>query len=281
KSGRADRRGGNRIAIFLLGTWAVSWALGSRHWFDVNEETNRFFRLLALALLNVGFTWLFYLALEPFVRRQSPDTLIGWTRLLVGHLRDPRVGRDILIGVASGVLFALVASLDAVLPLLTGAPPEQPRTSDMAYFMGGRYAIADMLRVLANALQNAMLGTFTFVIVLAIVRRQWLAATLVLVLVCGLIVADADIRNIWFAVGRVAVLGALLIAVFLRFGLLALASALYVNAVLHAVPLTIDLSRPHAGVSTVAILLVAALAVYGFRVSGAGAGMFRRLFAVP
>ncbi len=198
----------------------VSWAFGSRHWFDVNEETNRFF-------------------------------------------------------------MALAASLDTFLPLLAGAPPEQPRTSDMAYFADGRYAIADMLRVLANALQNAMLGTFTFVILLAIVRRQWLAATLVLVFVCGLILPDSDIRSIWFAVARVAVLGALLIVVFLRFGLLALASALYVNAVLQSVPLTADLSRPHAGVSTLAILLVAGLAVYGFRASRVGEGMFRRLFAAP
>ena len=279
KTGRADRRGANRIVIFLLGTWVVSWALGARHWFDVNQETNRFFMLLALALLNVGFTWLFYLALEPFVRRQSPDMLIGWTRLLVGQVRDPRVGRDVLIGAATGVLFALAASLDTFVPVATGAAPQPPRTSDMAYFVGSRYAIADMLRVVANALQGAMLGTFMYVILRAIVRRQWLAATLVLVFLCGLFVADLDVRSIWFAFGRAALLGALLMIVFLRFGLLALASALYVNALLRSVPLTIDLSRPHAGVSTLAILLVAALALSAFRISGAGQGMFRRLFA--
>jgi serine/threonine-protein kinase len=167
KAGRADRRGANRIAIFLLAVWSVAWALGSRHWFDVNEETKRFFNLLAFALLNVGFTLLFYLALEPFVRRQSPDMLIGWARLLAGHLRDPRVGRDMLIGAAAGVFLVLAPSLDALVPVLTGAQPEQPKTSDMAYFIGARYAIADIVRVLANALQGAMIGAFMYVLLLA------------------------------------------------------------------------------------------------------------------
>ena len=279
KAGRADRRGAGRIAIFLLAVWAVAWALGSRHWFDVEEETNRFFILLAFALLNVGFTWLFYLALEPFVRRQSPDTLIGWTRLLVGHLRDPRVGRDILIGVATGVFFVLVSSLETFIPALTGAAPSQPVTSDMEYFLGARYAIATMLRVLPNALQGAMLGTFMYVVVLAIVRRQWIAATLVMLFVCGIILAESEVVTIWVALVLAALLGAVAIVVFLRFGLLALAAALYVNAVLQSVPLTIDLSRPHAGVSTLAILLVAALAIFAFHTSRAGEGMFRGLLA--
>jgi hypothetical protein len=74
-------------------------------------------------------------------------------------------------------------------------------------------------------------------------------------------------------------IGVVMIVVFLRFGLLALACAIYVNAVLSVVPLTADLSRPHAGVSTLAVLFVAALALYAFRVSGACDGMFRRLFA--
>jgi hypothetical protein len=65
--------------------------------------------------------------------------------------------------------------------------------------------------------------------------------------------------------------------VFLRFGLVALATALYVNQVLNVVPLTIDLARPHAGVSTLAILIVVALGVYGFTTSRAGDGLLRRL----
>ena len=47
------------------------------------------------ALFNAGVLWLTYLGLEPYVRRFSPDSLIGWTRLVAGGWRDPRVGRDV------------------------------------------------------------------------------------------------------------------------------------------------------------------------------------------
>jgi Protein kinase domain len=273
RSGRADRRGANRIALFLLAVSLTSWALGARHSFDVDEETGRFFIAVAFSLLNVGFTWLFYLALEPFVRRFSPDMLIGWTRLLVGQLRDPRVGRDVLIGVATGVFFALVASADTLAPALA-APPQQ---TNMDYFIGARYAISRVVRVLPNALQAAMLGTFMYVVLLAIVRRPWIAATAVLIFVCGVILAEAGDDSIWLSVAFAAVLGSVTMVVFLRFGLLALASALFANQVLNTVPLTIDLSRPHGGISALAMLIVAAMAVYAFYISRAGAGMFRRL----
>ena len=48
--------------------------------------------------------WLFYLGIEPAVRRRWPQLLVGWTRLLDGRWRDPLVGRAVL----SGLLFALV-----------------------------------------------------------------------------------------------------------------------------------------------------------------------------
>ena len=56
-----------------------------------------------LALLWGGFTWLIYIGLEPYVRRVWPRTLISWTRLLSGQVRDPLVGRDVLIGMLVGV----------------------------------------------------------------------------------------------------------------------------------------------------------------------------------
>jgi len=277
KSGRGDRRGANRIALFLLAVSLASWALGARHSFDVEVETGRFFFALAFSLLNVMFTWLFYLALEPFVRRFSPDMLISWTRLLAGQLRDPRVGRDVLIGVATGVFFAVVVSMGTLVPAVTGGALPPPQTSRMEYFLGARYALAAILRVFPNALQSAMLGTFMYVVLLAIVRRRWIAAALVLAFVCGVIIAEGGDESVWLTLAFAAVLSTVTMFVFLRFGLVALATALYVNQVLSVVPLTIDLARPHAGVSTLAILIVVALGVYGFTTSRAGDGLLRRL----
>ena len=40
-----------------------------------------------LTLFYASIVWLFYLALEPYVRRLWPELLIGWTRLLSGNLK--------------------------------------------------------------------------------------------------------------------------------------------------------------------------------------------------
>jgi tRNA A-37 threonylcarbamoyl transferase component Bud32 len=277
RSGRADRRGADRVAVFLMAANLGAWALAARHSFDVDDEGARFLMVLAFSLLNVGATWVFYVALEPFVRRLSPDMLIGWTRLLVGQVRDPRVGRDVLIGVATGVLFVLVVSSEPIVAFFTGARTLEPRVSNMDYFVGARYALANFLRLVPNALQTAMLGTFFYVILLAIVRRAWIAAALALVFVCALILAETGEEGTWLTVASAIAVGVVTMVVFVRFGLLAFATALYVSQALTIVPLTIDLSRPHAGVSTLALLMIASLAVYAFHVSRAGEGMLRRL----
>jgi hypothetical protein len=66
---------------------------------------------------------LLYVALEPFVRRVSPERLVSWTRLLAGDVRDPMVARDVLVGVA--IAFASLGL--ALLPMtLVARPPLLP-----------------------------------------------------------------------------------------------------------------------------------------------------------
>jgi hypothetical protein len=82
---------------------------------------------------------------------------------------------------------------------------------------------------------------------------------------------------VWIVLTLAAVLSAVTMFVFLRFGLLTLATAFLVMQILNTVPLTLDLSRPHAGVSSLALAIVAGLAVYAFHVSRAGEGLLRRV----
>ena len=51
-----------------------------------------------------GFSWLSYVAFEPHARRLWPRTLLSWARVLAGRVRDPLVGRDVLVGVLAGVV---------------------------------------------------------------------------------------------------------------------------------------------------------------------------------
>lgn len=40
-----------------------------------------------------------YIALEPHVRRRWPQSMVTWSRLLSGQIRDPLVGSHMLIGI--------------------------------------------------------------------------------------------------------------------------------------------------------------------------------------
>jgi len=55
---------------------------------------------LGHALVHGVAMALAYLAIEPYVRRLWPSVLVSWARLIAGRVKDPIIGRDILVGVA-------------------------------------------------------------------------------------------------------------------------------------------------------------------------------------
>ena len=129
-----------------------------------------------------------------------------------------------------------------------------------------------------NSLQAAMIGTFAYVMVLALVRRRWVAAAAIVTLMTLVILVEDEGSIRSFSVIVLAVfLAAPAIYVFLRFGLLAIAAALMTNQAFFIVPLTADLTKPHAVVSTVTILTLMAVAAYAFYISKAGDGLLKRL----
>ena len=91
KLGRGDRRGAFRAASAVFFLMLGAWLLGDTHVASTGVEQARLFSAIGSALFSAGLLWLTYLGLEPYVRRFSPDSLIGWTRLVAGGWRDPRV----------------------------------------------------------------------------------------------------------------------------------------------------------------------------------------------
>ncbi len=65
----------------------------------IGDAIGLFILAVSTALFISGVTWMLYMAVEPWVRRHWPKTMISWSRLLSGQARDPLVGRDILFGV--------------------------------------------------------------------------------------------------------------------------------------------------------------------------------------
>jgi hypothetical protein len=87
-------------------------------------------------LFTSGLVWLGYVAIEPFVRRQWPQVLVSWARLLAGDWRDPLVGRDIVIGCTAGVLVACLERMENFAPALLGYSEPSLDTPDL-YAMNG------------------------------------------------------------------------------------------------------------------------------------------------
>jgi tRNA A-37 threonylcarbamoyl transferase component Bud32 len=278
RSGRADTAGAARLARALVVIWLASWIIGARHVVEIDAETDLFFQFLSIALLNVVFTWLFYLALEPFVRRYCPDFLISWSRLLQGHYRDPRVARDLLIGLAGGLLLGLTTLSVAQLGPLFGGPPPSPRLSSVEFMLGPAAVVSSMLRVIPNALQGAMVATFAYVLLLAAAgRRRWVPILLMVLLFLGVIVSEGSGDQVLVNAAFGLLLAVPVIFIFVRYGLVASATMLGTNILLNTTPLTLNFSRLHAPASLILMVLLLGTALFAFHQTRAGAGLLKRL----
>src|SRR5262249_13990313 len=138
-----DREGALRFAAALFGLEMVLWLFETRHLPEFGHELQLFTAGFLRALLDGTVVWLFYVALEPYVRRFWPDALITWNRLPAGRYGDPRVGRDVLVGVAVIALWTATQSLLqwAAQGLGTPLPPRQQALTPDS-LLGGRHVIA-------------------------------------------------------------------------------------------------------------------------------------------
>jgi eukaryotic-like serine/threonine-protein kinase len=270
--GRGDRRGALRISTFAFVLSLFSWVAAAHHVADLLPEFWMLLSALGLALLSGTFVWVAYMALEPYVRRRWPDLLISWTRLLSGRFRDPLVGRDVLIGLLFGGVWAIVLQIDNGLPWFWNVPGMTPVPADTSTLAGpGRLASWLLDRLGVSTIQ-ALAVMALLILSWVIVRRLWLAVGLAgLILVLG----ELSGENIAVELPMAIALGSLTIFVAARFGLVALAFTQLTRNLLLSAPLTLDFSRWYAGRSMFVLVVLASLAVYGFHTSLGGRPAFR------
>ena len=109
-----------------------------------STNSQLFMEFLAWGLVLSCFFWVLYIALEPYVRRRWPATLVSWSRLLAGGFRDPLVGRDVLVGCLFGAFVAAIGNLGWFVPSWLGHLPAQPLSGPEWQFLGARAIIADI-----------------------------------------------------------------------------------------------------------------------------------------
>src|SRR5262249_51745797 len=142
--GRGDRRGALRLAAFVGATTLAGWAFGATH-VGSSDELRLIVQAVGLSLFAAGLVGILYLAIEPFVRRPWPQSIVYWTRVRAGQLRDPVVGRDILIGVLTGIGWTLLSGLRQA------AVPPQAGVLRLGSLLGARFAASFILENLFTA----------------------------------------------------------------------------------------------------------------------------------
>ena len=110
KAGRTDLRGAARLGAGVCGCSLISWGVTAHH-VPTHEYLAPLFRALSSALTVGILAAVLYMAMEPFIRRRWPESLISWTRVLSGRIRDPLVGGHVLVGAAVGIGLTLWSML--------------------------------------------------------------------------------------------------------------------------------------------------------------------------
>jgi hypothetical protein len=178
----------------------------------------------------------FYLAIEPFVRRNWPDALISLTRLQSGRLRDT---------IASHILAGL-AVLSALQVVNTTAELNGQQWEAVASDLLGVGSVAQFLGFLFGNIGNAVVVVMGYCLIVVLLRwallpvmkgRLWVADSIAVMLAALPVVLNAGIpaQNIGGAVAA-AFSYALLLWTFRRFGLLAGATLMIVSALIAVGP---------------------------------------------
>jgi len=277
RTNRADRRGAARLASVVAAAGVVSWLVGAHHSASPTTEYESLFRSGGAIALSTLMIWSLYLALEPYVRRFWPDSLLGWSRLVSGHIRDPRVGRDVLIGSALGVGVALVAvGRSTIIAWLGYQPPTALFGREPVGLAGAGDLISGWMNVLVSSVQTALLFLLVLVLVRLALRRVWAAAIVSVPLMSIPFLAQAGTTNTPLIYLFVLAAGAILTFVSFRFGLLALATALVVSTLLVVVPLRSDPSHWAASSGNWTLTMLIAVACLAFYASRAGQPLLSR-----
>ncbi|HKR31175.1 MAG TPA: serine/threonine-protein kinase, partial [Terriglobales bacterium] len=266
---RSDLSAAWRIGTFYFIVDMVVWALRAHFVAGVGS-----FGLLLLAICGSLFlsvtVAVLYLALEPYVRRHWPQTIISWTRLLHGRWRDPLVGKDVLIGILEGLLINLIfygyGTILARLgdPLIWG---------DLSFLLGARHVMGNYLVRVLWEFQGTLIFFFVLFLLRVLLRKTWLA-TLVFVGI-WVFYKSLGAQHLALHIPTMVLLYGSAAFVMVRFGLIALISGFFVTDLLVNLPMTSDFSSWFAGVGIFAYAIVFVLAVWAFHTSLGGQKLWK------
>jgi len=269
--GRGDRRGATRVSIFCFVALTLMIVLRLHHAAGIYEVL-LLFNNLAYPTYIAGLIWVFYVAVEPYLRRLWPHVLISWMRLLDGRWRDPLVGRDVVVGLLAAIALTLLKQSWPLLSRAAGLPAPEflnpPYWLEFQSLAGFRFALGNVAEICAAAFFFPMVLIVSLLVLRLVLRVPWvaMAAFVLLLSLVTSLTAPAPAYEFIFQAAA-TILG---LAVFLRFGLLAAIVLEFYGGLLLTTPMTFDSGAWYASSTLLVLTLGGAFAAYGLRVSLAG-----------
>lgn len=264
KLGRGDRKGAFSLAFFYLVIITAGRVLTRHHVADLSAEASVLITLVEVSLLPAALLWIYYVALEPYVRRRWPEYLISWTRLLGGQLRDPMVGRDLMVGSLFGILLALCAEVVNAWPAWFHLAGQTPISGDkLSMYAAPQYAGYLVLNIVGGIFAGLNL-LFALFVIRSRIKNYWIGMTFLTFLVT---LTGLGNENVIAETTAAVITAVLVVTVIARFGLLAAIVAYTCDNILVDFPIGSDIGHWYFYRGLIPVLLVVTLALYGFRFS--------------
>lgn len=276
---RGDARGAFRLGLLMFSLVAAFTMLAGDHGGDWSLIGSLVVKGMMHGLVVATEFALFYFALEPYVRRIWPETLISWSRLLTGRGRDPLVGHHVLIGESLGIVSVLIIYLTMLIPRWSGNPEGAPlmlHSSGIEALSGTAEAAGALLEIAVDFARNGMMFFMSLVVAKLILRRRELAGV-ANVLVWASVWTPETLLNTgfpwisWVWLSN-AVLAAAITVFAIRVGLLALIVGFVFFGTITSLPLQLGSDTWFSGPAVLVLVLVAAATVFGVRTATRSAG---------
>lgn len=261
-----DREGALRTAAVMFAATLLSRIFLATPTKSLPEDLVVVGRAVGLSLPVAIWFWLFYIALEPYLRRLWPEVLISWSRLVAGGWKDPLVGLHVAVGGLAGILCSVIAYAHRLSAPLIGVPPGVPWIDPErgVLVLGGPVpALGVAFGILPYAARFGVAFLLALVILMLIFRKRWLAATIYAAVQTTLwMLSRGDSPASWIFMAAVASISTLVVV---RLGLLGLVSGVLFFIATSTYSSTFDIGRFYS--TTTVVAQVALLTTFGLGLS--------------
>jgi serine/threonine-protein kinase len=259
---RGDRKGAIRLAVFFSAVQLAIW-LTRGH---IVPSVGTFAMFLVAVCSSVFYgviIWTVYIALEPYVRRRWPQTLIASSTLFAGRVKDAVVGRDVLVGAAVGsAVMLLGAPIDWWMRRSGTWAPDQAQVEAL---MGVRSTLGLALQIVPHSIRETLFYFFLIFLLRVLLRNEWRAAA-GFALCMSVLSLASPMHPVLIASVNFCALFAMAFVV-LRWGVLAFATAHLVSGFFVNLPATARTDGWYFGGALFMVGVVIGLAAWAFKTS--------------